>query len=322
MPIAFGLVTAVAFTSFQLPGRGRFVHALQNSGHGLAFAALALASLLWLGLVRTIRPARLVAGVALALFALGAGIELAQHLTGRGATSADLLMNALGIVCGAAFALAARKTALREPGAAGSRTAPRVAAAGLGALALLWCLRLPIAILAIDAMAPRLPGLADFEQPFALAKLGDGSTPAAVALVEADPRWPDNPTVALEARFPTGTWPGFRLVEPDGNWRGHAALAFEALNPQAHPVRLNVRVDQRAAEEDIFWSASTVLAPGPNPVRIALEAMRPDIALDDRPDHEPFVDVSQVLFFLSRPKAPATLLIDDVRLLPAAPSPG
>ena len=341
-PFALCVVVGIAFVTLDIPGETRFRHALQNAGHGLAFAALAFVSLLSLGVRDTRRPislAALVGGVSLALFALGVGIELVQHGSGRGASGADLLMNLAGIVAGAAFALATRRVGTDRTGRSTTnrlgtertshpRTkrlgtdenpfwATRFAAATLGILALLWCLRAPIAIAVVDALAPELPIVATFEQPFVLARLDGGSTPAALALREADARWPTNPTTVLEATFPTGLWPGFRLVEPPPDWRAYRTLSMDVVNTESVPVRLHVRVDQRAAGEDIFWTASRTLGPGAHTLRIELRAMRPDVTLDPRrTDHEPFAAVSQVLVFLSGNREPVTLLFDDWGLLP------
>ena len=337
-PLALCLLVGIAFVTLEVPGETRFRHALQNAGHGLAFAALAFVSLLSLGVRDTRRPAALAAlvgGVSLALFVLGAAIELAQHGSGRGASGADLLMNLAGIVAGAAFALATRrgdtdpmhlpKTANRLDAGRPSRSrasrfgtdsnrlgTARFAAAALGTFALLWCLRAPIAIAVVDALAPELPTVTTFEEPFVMARLDGGSTPAALALREADARWPSNPTTALEATFPTGLWPGFRLVEPPPDWRAYRTLSMDVVNTESVPVRLHVRVDQRAAGKDIFWTASRTLEPGAHTLRIELRAMRPDVVLDPRrADHEPFAAVSQVLVFLSGNREPVTLLFDD-----------
>ena len=308
---------AVGFVFLELPGDRRFWHALQNAGHGLAFALLTVSVLYAAGRAASARHRALALA---ATFALGVAVELAQHLTGRGASAGDIVMNLAGIVAGASFVVALRphrsRSLVTEDGPHSGRSTAlrRILAALLGVSALLWCLRWPIHVLAVDALAPDLPLLATFEQPLSLAKLGGGYTPARLTLVEDDPRWPENTTRLLVADFPSGLWPGFRLVEPPFDWHGYTSIAFRVVNPGTRVVRLYVRVDQRAVVEDAFWSASVDIEPGMNEVEIALGSMRPVIPLPDAPDHEPFTDVSQVMFFLAHSKRKVTLLFDDVSL--------
>ena len=150
VPLLAGGFLAAAFVLLDLPGDTRFWHSLQNSGHGLAFALLTAYTLFALRRDGRWSGRGGMALVALALFALGAAIELLQHLGGRDASARDLVMNAAGMLAGASLFLAVSADAAGPH----RRASRRVWLALPGAAALLWCLRLPAAAL-LGGRAPR-----------------------------------------------------------------------------------------------------------------------------------------------------------------------
>lgn len=299
--LALCAVVAVGFVFLQLPGESRLWHAVQNSGHGLVFALLAFAALGAAG------PAGGAARIALtlsALFGLGAAIELAQQLTGRGASAPDLAMNLAGLLAGASLR-AARASPTRARGAL---------CAALAALALLWCLRRPLALSVAAATAPSLPLIEDFERVGASLRVSAGES-ARLDLVRAPADHDGERERALRARFAPGRWPGLRLLEPHRDWRAFERLTFTVRVPRgAPPPALAIRIDDVGSGVELRWYHRLSLVRGENRVSVPLKALRADRAVPAGAERTALADVRQVIVFVPGNDRARTLLFDDFAL--------
>jgi hypothetical protein len=109
----------------------------------------------------------------------------------------------------------------------------------------------------------------------------------------------------------TEHYPGVAFTNFDPDWFGRRALVFDAHNPEAAPLPLEVRIDDRESPdyEDRF-NASYTLAPGGNRVSIPLAALR--TSGTKRPLR--LGRIRTVALFLANPEERHTLFLDRVVL--------
>jgi hypothetical protein len=251
--LALALAAMAALLLLPLPMEGAMrswpalMHEVENLGHPLGFALLAhlaLAHLRQPGRVPAARrPYWSVMGGALVL---GFGTEALQRLVGRDSSWLDLANDLLG--AGFALLLHARKDA-RERGASGGNAQLTTAI-----------------VVAFLAIGPFLWTAAAY-----LYRMQQMPV-----LWKADS--------ALFARFSHSTernYPGLNIKEPAMDWTGHDSLVIDLRNLRGTPLRITVRVHDRAHDmtpdqphEDRF-NQSWELAPGAaQTLRIPLEAIR------------------------------------------------
>ena len=149
------------FTQFRLRGDTFFYRALQDSGHGMAFFLLTLIVLVLFKPGRNNRYWQLLA-IPVSMFLLGMGIELVQHVIGRGYSTPDLLKNGAGILSACAMYLLFSSKA---------NLLGRFALATIVVLPMLWVVSKPALIFAAKETQNSLPVLYDFEPLLSAVKL-------------------------------------------------------------------------------------------------------------------------------------------------------
>ncbi len=140
-------------------------------------------------------------------------------------------------------------------------------------------------------------------------------------------RWALNPETAIEIssqyathgkcslRVRTGifSYPGIVLEQPPANWRHLKAFAFSIYNPADEVFRLHIRLDNDIMNQEkgdrIYLTP--MIAPGLNAIKLNFNEIQ-----ERGPDKPPFEleNISRVVFFINRPRAPMEFYLDDVRL--------
>lgn len=251
------LVTLVIIAVVSLapaPEANRFDADTHNFAHVLVFGVMGLV------LSRALRHAASPPGrVAVTLVSLaaglvfGAGTEYAQGFMGGTPSWADVARDMLGSAVGSALAFAL------EPVAPSPVRRRFWAAALLGVVIGGW----PLADTLLDYRArnavfpvlldPGEPRSLSFASPFG-GQFFVEPLPAGLQRLETLDRGgsatpsPAAPTNVPAIRVPLdrGTWPGISLYEPVRDWRGWRALVVEVANPTDAPLRIEVRVNDRA----------------------------------------------------------------------------
>jgi hypothetical protein len=261
------LIAAVAYGAPDPDATLRSALALHDLGHVAAFGLVAM--LLARALPARSRPpvqARraaiwIAAGAALAL---GAAVELAQAVSGRGGDPWDVARDGGGALC-AALMLTARESAISS----GARAALAAAAFSVAA-----ALTYPVVVALIDEGRARtqFPILASFETRSELSRFqfGDGVIPRIVPIIDDEGR----AASALRLQLPPGRYPGFELRHFPGDWRGMRALRLLIVNLGRVPIEMTVRIDDiwydyRLDAADRYNRAFS-LSPGANRIEIPL----------------------------------------------------
>lgn len=310
---------AWAFTHLQLPGNTLFFVALQNAGHGLAFALIT-----WLAIKTFINhqehfnwPGAL--GICVLLSLLGIFIELVQHVTGRPASLPDILMNSVGMLSGLA-ASHIRLLPARSVSALDHKPSPPVVNqpvkhvlvwALAAAVPLAWCLHKPVWFLLADINAQPLPTLMDFEPLSSKALLKPSN--ALITLGDHSDTWEVNNSRSAKVDFSTGLWPAIRFLEPARDWREFSMFTFRVFNPSNNIVPINIRIDDDSIgyPDHSFMTTSRNVPVGESTVSVsfdelAAEACQRGIARFD--------SMTGFMFYLSRNQDHITLYFDDVQL--------
>jgi hypothetical protein len=286
------------------PEAPRSFYAAWNQGHILFFALwTALLLRRYPNLVHRPLPAQLAVVLGFALI-FGGLAEILQMLGGNGPPSLiDMSRNLLGALTGWTFfstALTWRPPRYRWSG--------RVAVAGLIVISLL-----PLGRALLEEAAARyaFPLLAGFDQPFELDRWS-GDARFQIAEPAFDP---GNPM--LEILFLTDHYSGVALKHFPRDWRGFSHFAFNTYNPEATPLDIVCRINDRRHNRDGYryrdrFNRRLSLPPGWSQIRLSIDEIATALA-DRRMDLD---DVLQVGIFTVSLTAPRTLYLDDVRLLP------
>ena len=267
-------VSAAVFWAPDPDASLRSLLALHDLGHVAAFG---LATVLFaFALSARSRPtprARigtiwLAAGAALAL---GAGVELAQAVTGHDGDPWDVVRDAGGALF-VAMVLTARDSS--------PSVGTRAALAGSAILTLAACLYPMAAALYDEARArAQFPVLASFETASELSRFHfqEGMGPRIVPMTDDEGRV----NSGMQLRLPPGRYPGFELSYFPRDWREVRALRLLISNPGTAPVELNVRIDDAAYDYRLDladrYDRAFALSPGANRIEIPLSevAMAP-----------------------------------------------
>lgn len=226
------LVIVAVVSLAPAPEANRFDADTHNFAHVLVFGVMGLM------LSRALRHAAPPPGrIAVTLVSLvaglvfGAGTEYAQGFLGGTPSWGDVARDMLGSAVGSSLAFALERAA---PSAVRRRF---WAGALLGVVIGGW----PLADTLLDyrarnALFPVLLDPADARSLSFLMPFGG--------------EWFLEPlpagTAAIRVPLDRGTWPGVSLYEPVRDWRGWRALVVELANPTDAPLRIEVRVNDRA----------------------------------------------------------------------------
>jgi VanZ family protein len=234
------LLVAVVFAP--APGKGRWIETVHDTAHAPIFGCLAGLSLFLLRARERFRsssiPRQYLAALVLTTL-LGASTEIAQHLTGREASFADLARDVLGaaafLVLYAAFDSQIRHVA--NPW--------RIRSVGVASALLVFAiLGTPLARAALEyrAREQRFPVLADFSQQFDSYFFAQNRVK--IELRPMAPQWSTSKDeTTLYVQFATEPYPGIAIFEPAADWRGYSTLALDLTNPTAAQLRLVLRVN-------------------------------------------------------------------------------
>lgn len=293
-----------------IPAHTKFLALLNNAGHAPIFGLLALIVLRLVVSRRAGAFAPLPLDFLIALeitVAMGAAVEWAQFLIGRGASVVDILMDAAGAT--AALATTAAYRFRRSPGRY------RAGLTGLTAAAVAIVLApLVEAALAYQRRASNFPVLARFERPLDLYFIRAGGVEFQRAPIP-EPWAAGRQCTALRVRLVRHDTPGFHLEEPAPDWRGYERLELDLVNSGPRSLQLMVRVHDRAHDQrhaDRFNLAFTLAAESRRVVSIPLHD------IEQAPDQRA-MDLEQiagmVIFERSRPApAGAVFYLCEVRL--------
>lgn len=223
------------------PGNSCAIRAAHDFAHAPVFGLVCVLMLLWLRVSQRWRALGVARHYALAIAvacALGLATEIAQAFAARDASWTDLRSDVLGAFAFAGmFAATDRRIATR-------RAALAVCILGLAALT--WH-TVPLALTAADYARRRqefpvlMNGDSAARNGFLTAigaEMEQGRLPAAFARAAHEQ--------ALRVRFVAGEWPGVDIDEPEPNWSAYRTLALDLTNPGDEPLRVVLRVHDRA----------------------------------------------------------------------------
>ncbi|HPF70444.1 MAG TPA: carbohydrate binding domain-containing protein [Candidatus Krumholzibacteria bacterium] len=113
---------------------------------------------------------------------------------------------------------------------------------------------------------------------------------------------------------PPEHWPGATMRRFPHDWRGFAALELKVrtTTPGRDAVRFHVRLDDFAGTHDHEWVTTSFTA---TPVWKTVTVPLVDRTTDRKGRPFDVSDVDAITIFLSRPDAPTTIEIDDIRLV-------
>ena len=262
-----GLIVFLVITFGKLSGHNLLVREIQNTLHTVAFAVFTYFALQLMhrraGGSHTVSANYLlVAGLCLLI---GVTTEAAQWLTGRGFGLLDIVRDMAGIALGTGFhALNARTTQ-------GSRLIPRKPLRRTLAIAL--CVILCAAIYPLASLSchyqgrnAAFPVIMDVQAGWATTFL----EPDAARLTPA----PDTCGPAFSAlQLLPAHYPGIYIVDPSPDWRGYRYLGIELHSANPAPVKLSLRVHDRAHNNEFSdrFNYTLTVTPGTHQYRIALE---------------------------------------------------
>lgn len=294
-----GMVLIAPFFFIGGPGwtDGPLYKSAWNLGHILFFALLTIA----------VQPWRIWTGwtlwglTTLAVLLIGVLIELLQYGFSRQMDWQDILRNMLGL-----WAI----LAVQPP-------APRAGHSRLTT----WCLRIIVAALLISEAAGTarvavqqyhvsqlLPALYDFNEPDP-SPFWNGSITPASGNTESQPE------DQLRISFSTNRYSGVSLHNFPGDWRSYENLIIVLHNPQDHPLRMTLRINDLAhdlganAYNDRF-NTSLELPPGEQSFRLDLDLVR-EAPARRAMDMQ---NIRRLGLFVSRLPEPATVYLRDIRL--------
>ncbi len=289
------------FTRFQLPGNSLFANALQNSGHGLAFFVLTILSM------SSLRPSLqkiLSSGLflTLLLFLLGVVIELLQHLSGRGASLPDLVMNASGIVSGGITYYLIR---------AKLRWTVRLLLAAVAVSSIAWVLHKPAIYVFAELIERPPPMLNDFDA------VGSGikvlPRHAEINIGDHSRMWPTNLSKSVKVSFGQGDYPSIIFQEPPASWCDYDTFVFDVYSPLPEGVNLYIRIDDDSIDylNHSFMTVRRMIEPGVGQVSIPFDEFANDASERGEPM---FNEMSRYQLFTLNNDQSKVLYFDNFRL--------
>lgn len=297
LTLAAGLI-AVVLLLMPIQVATREGRSLMDAAHAPLFAVLTLLMMWQLGGAANDRPGRRAIAIWLAIVGFSGIMELAQNLSGRSASWADLLANLLGATAGLALSAIPRTRGSVRRGAL-------VVVAGV-ILAAAWY-RPGLVFADVYRQWRQFPQLADFEDPRELMRwYFQGSRAQRSRDFATSGEW------GLRIDLEPCQYPGATLHWPPADWTGYRTLVIDLKLSPGPPLELIVKVQDRRHNneyEDRFERPFRLTA-GTHELRIPLDELK--AAPVDRP-----MDLSRIAvlqFFSVDLKSPRTIFLDNIRL--------
>ena len=308
------IAAVVVMTNLQLPLDSILFSALQNSGHVLIFCSLAVVSLALLSGISAMRPVLINCLVFAVLMILGFGIELIQHLIGRGFSVNDQLMNLTGVLSGFLIYYCIRFY--------NQRRYNKGLLCGLAALLLLLAgFFKPIQIAINYLQRPGLPVLADFEEPNALLRFFNFGT-GSFAITKAPAQWSENNSRVLQAKTGSENRVRIQLREPHPDWTGYHWLDADIFmaDGKEGTILLLLRDRSNWRNEDGIdpYLRFIKITPGLNKIRVPLDGInqRMGETIDNTTQNKALdlKTMQEVVFLLLAGEESRTVFVDNVSL--------
>jgi len=289
------------FTSFHLPRNSLFWNALQNSGHGLVFLLVTVIAINTF-VKRNTRKPFLFAVILVSVFLLGVLIELAQHYSGRGASSSDLIMNSAGIAIGAALCLLTDGQA---------KPVERIVLVPLAILLISWCLHKPTIFLALNLFSPSLPAVMNFDSLASSYKITTDKSRVQISKHRSS--WSDNDTKSIKVTFSPGRGANFGIMEPPKNWTNYSWLTFRTFSEYPTIKSIAVRVDDQSIgiPDNSFMTIYFDVPPGSSVINLSIEQLASDKRLATKPSLD---QITKMYVYVPISENPITLYFDDFAL--------
>jgi len=298
--IIFLSLLLLLFVNFHLPGNTLFWNSLQNSGHTIAFLLATILTLKSIALTKLASTTAYLLALTL-LFLIGTLIELVQHLSGRGVSASDLLLNTIGIVIGACFFIASDKRT-------NAKLSLKVSMFILAIVLTGWVMYKPTHYLISNTFAPDIPKLMDFDFIGASAKIrGYGSD---IEIATHTEQWPENQSKSAKVTFKPGKWSSMRVLEAAENWNGYEWFTFKVLNKNTTEIKLMIRVDDQSINhvDHSHMSTRRQIPIGTSTVRISFKELAAEA--QERGEAK-FDQIKRFLVYIPRNKTTTTLYFDD-----------
>jgi len=304
----------LAVTCWQLPGHSLLWRELQNTGHTVLFAVLALLALCSYGTAvpaRRHRPWRgyLAAGAICLL--CGVGVEVVQLAVGGDADAMDVLRDLAGILA-ALGGCACLDPRLARPDTPLLHNAFRAVllalTAGLGIASAYPLASLAWAYHQREQAYPVIIDLAAaWARPFLQlqhASLEPVTDPTACAATRAGH--------LSMLRLSPAPYAGFSVIEPRPDWSGHDQLVLDIYSMQPAPLELTLRIHDAMHNQEYTdrYNRSLTLSHGHNRIRVALAEVR-DAPAGRELD---MTNIAGVMLFAVNAHRPMTVCVGELRL--------
>jgi len=289
------------FTSFNLPQNTLFWNALQNSGHGLVFLIVTFIALNTI-VTRNTRKPFLLTVILIIVFLLGVLIELAQHYSGRGASSTDLIMNSVGIAIGAALYLLTDGQA---------KPIERIVLVQLTILLIGWCLHKPAIFLILKIFSLSSPVVMNFDSIASSYKITTDKSQVQISNHRST--WADNDTKSVKVTFSVERGSNFGIMEPPKNWTNYSSLTFRTFSQYPTSKRIAVRVDDQSigVPDHSFMTVIVKVPPGSSVINLSLEQLTSDKRIANKPSLD---QITKMYIYIPKIKNLTTLYFDDFEL--------
>jgi len=301
-------------TCWQLPGHTLLWRELQNTGHTVLFAVLALLALCSYGTAVPARRQRswqgyLAAGTVCLL--CGVGVEIVQLTAGGDADAIDVLRDLAGILValGGCACLDPRLARAGTPLLHSAfRTGLLTLTTGLGIAGLY-----PLASLAWayhqreQAFPVIIDPAAAWARPFLQlqhASLDPVTDPSVCASTRTGH--------LARLRLAPVPFAGFSVIEPRPDWSGHELLILDIFSVQPAPLELTLRIHD-ARHNQVYadrYNRLLTLSQGHNRIRVALAEVR-DAPAGREMDMS---NIAGVMLFAANADSPTTVCVGALRL--------
>ncbi|KJS31570.1 MAG: hypothetical protein VR64_11020 [Desulfatitalea sp. BRH_c12] len=230
-------------------------------------------------------------------------IEIMQAAIGRTFSLHDITKNLVGTAVALIFFSPARATLRKET----------IGCLRIAAIAALLIETTPVAVALIDETFARrnFPVLSDFETPFERDRWSDRQD------LHIDRHIKNQGAASLRIGLQPLIYSGARIGYFPRDWRGFKVLSVDLYNPDSDPMRLTVRVNDKAHNQRGYdfhdrFNRTYILEQGWHTIAIPIE----DIRLAPRDRTMDLHDMSDFMVFTALLSGPRALYLDNLHLRP------
>ncbi len=312
--LSLGVLLILLFIErFSLPDNTFWLRELNNAGHTPLFGMLSLLILTLLRISLGARRMKTTTYYWLALIVSGLIAALSELVQYSGPRDADLI-DFLRDLAGAGSFLAVHWSLGSQSGTNGRGAAGRGRLRWLAAGALLFLASLvPLALWggAYIHRNATFPQVADYDSYWSKKFLSPQE--ADLDFVPKPAIWADgNDNRVARMQIRPAEYSGLAIVEPYPDWTGYEFLNFAIYSPLPGTLRLEIRINDAAHDNDYSdrFNRTLSVVPGSNRFEISLDDVRTAPRLRDMD----MTEIAAIVLFSWKPTKAFTVYVDDVYL--------